>query len=73
MSGYHVYKLEGTGKVVRVTENPLAAATLLHRVGRGTTRFWGVAVDALGQEGEPSSPAWFNHSYRGFYPGEWHQ
>ncbi|HYH67439.1 MAG TPA: fibronectin type III domain-containing protein [Urbifossiella sp.] len=73
VTGYHVYKLEGTWKVVRVTEKPLAATTLLHRVGRGTTRFWVVAVDALGQEGEPSSPAWFNHSYRGFYPGEWHQ
>ena len=73
VTGYHVYKLEGTWKDVRVTEKPLAATTLLHRVGRGQTRFWVVAVDALGQEGEPSSPAWFNHSYRGFYTGEWHQ
>jgi hypothetical protein len=73
VTGYHVYKLEGTWKIARVTARPVRETTLLHKVGRGTTRFWVVAVDALGQEGEPSSPAWFNHSYRGFYPGDWHQ
>jgi hypothetical protein len=30
-------------------------------------------VLAFGQEGQPSSPAWFNHRYRGFHPGDWHQ
>ena len=44
-----------------------------HRAGGNATRYWVVAVDALGQEGQPSSPAWFNQSYRGFYRGEWHQ
>jgi hypothetical protein len=39
----------------------------------GRTRYWVVAVDALGQEGEPSAPAWDGQSYKGFYPGEWHQ
>jgi hypothetical protein len=71
--GYHVYKLDGTWKVVRVTDRPLTETTVRHRVGRGETRFWVTAVDALGQEGQPSSPAWFNHGYRGFYDGEWHQ
>lgn len=32
-----------------------------------------VAVDAIGQEGQPSSPIRCNKSYPGFYPGEWHQ
>jgi hypothetical protein len=73
IAGYHVYKLEGTWKIVRVTEKPIAETTIRHKVGRGQTRFWVVTVDALGQEGQPSSPAWFNHSYRGFYSGEWHQ
>lgn len=73
IAGYHVYKLEGTWKIVRVTEKPITETTFRHKVGKGQTRFWVVTVDALGQEGQPSSPAWFNHSYRGFYTGEWHQ
>lgn len=73
VSGYHVYKLEGTWKIVRVTEKPMTATTMTHKVGKGETRFWIVTVDALGQEGQPSSPAWFNHVYRGFYTGDWHQ
>jgi hypothetical protein len=56
-----------------VTDRPIAETTFRHKVGKGEARFWVVTVDALGQEGQPSSPAWFNHSYRGFYPGDWHQ
>jgi hypothetical protein len=73
VAGYHVYRLEGTWKVVRLTEKPLSEPTVRHKVGRGETRFWVTTVDAIGQEGQPSSPAWFNHNYRGFYDGEWHQ
>ncbi|MCE9560446.1 MAG: fibronectin type III domain-containing protein [Planctomycetes bacterium] len=73
VAGYHVYMLEGTWKIVRVTEKPLKETTFRHKVGKGQTRFWVVTVDALGQEGQPSSPAWFNQSYRGFYTGDWHQ
>jgi hypothetical protein len=73
VTGYHIYKLEGTWKIVRVTEKPITETSFRHKVGKGQTRFWVVTVDALGQEGQPSSPAWFNHSYRGFYTGEWHQ
>jgi len=58
---------------VRLTDRPLSETTFRRKVGRGEARFWVVALDALGQEGQPSSPAWFNHSYRGFYPDEWHQ
>jgi hypothetical protein len=35
-----------------------------------------VAVDALGQEGFPSSPAWFHREWQAYYKpfvGEWHQ
>ncbi len=73
VTGYHVYKLEGTWKIVRVTDEPLKATTYRHKGGTGVTRYWVVVVDALGQEGEPSSPAWHNQRYRGFFQGEWHQ
>jgi len=35
-----------------------------------------VAVDTLGQEGEPSQPVWSRREWRSFYlpyTGEWHQ
>ncbi len=74
IAGYHIYKLgKGVWDIVRVTDAPVPATTFRHAAGRGTTRYWVVAVDALGQEGEPSAPVWFNQSYKGFYAGEWHQ
>jgi hypothetical protein len=74
VSGYHVYKLDGTWKIVRVTDRPLKETTYRYKVGKNAvTRFWVAAIDAMGQEGQPSSPAWFGKSYRGFYDGEWHQ
>ncbi|MEJ7733139.1 MAG: hypothetical protein WKG00_28580 [Polyangiaceae bacterium] len=36
----------------------------------GTTRFWITAVGALGQEGQPSTPAWFGQRYEGYFEGE---
>jgi hypothetical protein len=72
--GYHVYRLEGSWKIVRVTEKPVSETNLRHAAGKGKTgRYWVVAVDAIGQEGQPSSPAWFNHRYEGFSEGPWHQ
>ena len=74
VAGYHIYKLEGGAfGIKRITEAPVKDTTLTHRPARGTTRYWVVAVDALGQEGQPSSPAWYGQSYRGFYDGDWHQ
>jgi fibronectin type 3 domain-containing protein len=71
--GYRVYKLEGTWNIVRLTDDPIKATTFSHKGGGGPTRYWVTAVDALGQEGQPSSPVWHNHSYAGFFKGEWHQ
>jgi hypothetical protein len=73
IAGYHVYKLQGTWEIVRVTEQPLRETTFRHEAGDNKTRYWVVAVDALGQEGQPSTPAWFNQVHRGFFAGEWHQ
>jgi hypothetical protein len=69
--GYHVYKLEGTWNIVRLTDQPIKETTFTHKSGQ--TRFWVVAVDVLGQEGQPSSPAWHQHRFDGFFRGEWHQ
>ena len=49
IAGYHVYKLQGTWGIVRVTEEPIKTTTLTHK--SGPTRFWVVAVDALGRRG----------------------
>jgi hypothetical protein len=73
IAGYHVYKLKGTWEIVRITDKPIAETTFRHEAGKDKTRYWVVAVDALGQEGQPSTPAWFNQVHRGFFEGEWHQ
>jgi hypothetical protein len=70
--GHHVYKLEGTWNIARLTDKPIVETTFKHK-SSGTTRYWVVAVDALGQEGQPSSPAWHQQRYDGFFRGEWHQ
>ncbi len=74
IAGYHVYKLgKGRMEILRVTDKPIAETTFRHAAGRETTRYWVTAVDALGQEGQPSSPVWYRQSYQGFFAGEWHQ
>ena len=69
--------------VTAITPTPLGEGKTTTTVGLGqamkhigknaVTRFWVAAIDAIGQEGQPSSPVWFGKSYRGFYDGEWHQ
>jgi hypothetical protein len=74
ITGYHVYKLEGgVWTIKRVTDQPLTGTTFTCTVGKDLTRFWITAIDPLGQEGQPSSPAWYGKSYKGFYEGDWHQ
>lgn len=72
VTGYRVYKLEGTWSIQRLTDEPIRATTFVHK-SAGPTRYWVVTVDAVGQEGQPSSPAWHQQRYTGFFPGEWHQ
>jgi hypothetical protein len=78
--GYRVYRLDGrydNEPVSRLTPEPITA--LVHQdstAGQSTRRYYVVAVDALGQEGFPSSPVWFNREWRSLYApfvGEWHQ
>jgi hypothetical protein len=72
IAGYRVYKLTGTWNITRLTEEPFKETTFTHK-NAGTTRYWITAIDALGQEGQPSSPAWHEHTLGRFFSGEWHQ
>jgi hypothetical protein len=83
LKGYRVYRMEGPRingpgqKVTRLTAEPLALQTYTDAAaGKDTRRFWVVAVDALGQEGLPSAPAWHYRQFRKYYEpfvGAWHQ
>jgi hypothetical protein len=83
LKGYRVYRMEGPRrngpgqKVTRLTPKPVRGTTFTDRgVGKDTRRYWVVAVDALGQEGTPSAPAWHYRQYRRYYApfvGPWHQ
>jgi hypothetical protein len=67
--------------MVRLTPQPIRATEFLDQqagypLGGGTRRYEIVAVDALGQEGEPSQPVWSRREWRRYYVpyvGEWHQ
>ncbi|MCE9560693.1 MAG: hypothetical protein K8U57_01435 [Planctomycetes bacterium] len=83
IKGYRVYRMDGPKingagqKVVRVTADPTNELKWTDETkGTDTKRYWIVAVDALGQEGIPSAPAWGWRQYRKVYEtfsGEWHQ
>jgi hypothetical protein len=80
IAGYRVYRMDGRWNrdpVSRLAEAPIAETTFTDETaGRGTRRYYVVAVDALGQEGFPSSPVWFQREWRQFYEpfvGDWHQ
>jgi hypothetical protein len=71
VTGYLVYEIADQ-KVARITPEPVKSAPF-PLTGGGTKRYCIVAVDAIGQEGQPSSSAWLGKSYKGFFAGEWHQ
>lgn len=80
IAGYRVYRMDGRydkEPVSRLTDDPLAATTYADATaGKSARRYYIVAVDALGQEGLPSSPVWFQREWREFYLPfitEWHQ
>ena len=60
--GYHVYRYDGRwakDSITRVTTEPITATEFLdEQAGKESRRYEVVAVDALGQEGEPSTPVW---------------
>jgi hypothetical protein len=80
LAGYRVYRMDGRyGKdpIPRLTEKPIADTRFTDpEAGKNARRYHVVAVDAIGQEGFPSSPVWFEREWKPFYTpftGEWHQ
>jgi hypothetical protein len=75
-----VYRLDGrwnSDAVPRLTAEPISEKSYTDATAdEGTRRYHVVAVDALGQEGLPSSPVWYRREWERFYRpfvGEWHQ
>jgi hypothetical protein len=80
LKGYRVYRMDGRyGKdaIPRLTPEPIHTTGWKDEAaGKSSRRYYVVAVDALGQEGFPSSPVWFEREWKQFYApfvGEWHQ
>jgi hypothetical protein len=83
VNSYRVYRMDGPKingpgqKVLRRTADPIKETKWTDETGAtDTKRYWVVAVDALGQEGIPSAPAWGWRQYKKVYDGftgEWHQ
>ena len=78
--GYRVYRMNGRWNkdpVARLTSEPLTDTTFADKTaGERSRRYYVVAVDAIGQEGFPSSPTWFLREWRAYYKpftGAWHQ
>ena len=80
LAGYRVYRMDDRhdkAPVSRLTADPISATNFQDEsAGKQARRYYIVAVDALGQEGLPSSPVWFRREWRDFYLpfiGDWHQ
>jgi hypothetical protein len=57
----------------RVSRALVKEPAFTHQSPGDHARYSVVAVDVLGQEGEPSSPIWYGQSHKGFFIGDWHQ
>lgn len=80
LKGYRIYRMDGrwdNDTLTRVTSDPIGGTTFTdEKAGKNSRRYHVVAVDALGQEGAPSAPVWYEREWRRFYipfVGEWHQ
>ncbi len=80
LRGYRVYRLDGRFDGQPISRLTVAPITALKFTGPGAgkvaRRYHVVAVDALGQEGLPSAPVWFEREWKRFYEpfvGAWHQ
>lgn len=80
LQGYRVYRMDGRyakDAIPRLTADPIKDLAFNDpAAGKNTRRYYVVAVDALGQEGFPTSPVWFDREWKPFYKpftGEWHQ
>lgn len=80
IKGYRVYRMDGRwdkDKVSRLTAEPVAELGHVDGgAGKSTRRYYVVAIDAIGQEGHPSSPVWHEREWKQYYKpftGEWHQ
>lgn len=80
IKGYRVYRMDGRfdkEAVTRLTPDPIEVLTFTDpEAGKKSRRYYIVAVDALGQEGSPSSPVWFDREWKQHYQpfvADWHQ
>jgi hypothetical protein len=80
IAGYRIYRMDGRwakDPISRLTAEPISERTFSDAsAGTDIRRYYVVAIDALGQEGFPSSPVWYNREWQAFYEpfiGDWHQ
>jgi hypothetical protein len=80
LRGYRIYRMDGRfdgQPIARLTPEPAGPSSFIDMAaGKTTRRYHVVAVDALGQEGLPSAPVWFEREWHRFYVpfvGDWHQ
>jgi hypothetical protein len=78
--GYRIYRMDGRydkDPVSRLSQEPIPQTTFSDpNAGKQSRRYYIIAVDALGQEGFPSSPVWFQREWRDYYlpfTSDWHQ